>query len=159
MVGPQFAPLKTQLGPLLNGVVTFDYIVPEPTVRFPGVEEFLARYQARAGAAGVDPLGFYLPPFAYAQGQMLAQAIEATKSLDQKKIGDYMRSNPLKTIVGDISFGKGGEWAEHRILQVQYQNVRGNDLEQFKKAGTHVIVHPPQVKSGNLLFPYSDVKR
>jgi branched-chain amino acid transport system substrate-binding protein len=159
MVGPQFAPLKTQLGSLLNGILVFDYYVPEPTLDFPGIDEFLVRYQARAGAAGVDPLGFYLPPYAYAEGQILAQAVEATEGLDHKQLGDYIRTNTLKTIVGDIRFHPNGEWAQHRILQVQFQNIEGNGLDQFKKPGAQVIIHPPAVRSGDLLYPFSDVKR
>ena len=32
---------------------------------FPGIKDFLARYQARAASVGADSLGFYTPPFAY----------------------------------------------------------------------------------------------
>jgi hypothetical protein len=42
---------------------------------------------------------------------------------------------------------------------VQYQNIKDNGLDQFKKPGIHVIVYPDNVKSGQLLYPYSDVKR
>src|SRR5258708_4190109 len=48
MVGLQFAALLTKLGPKLNGIVNYDFWVPEPTLRFPGIEEFLQRYQAKA---------------------------------------------------------------------------------------------------------------
>ena len=40
-------------------------------MKFPGVEQFLVRYRERAGAAGVDPLGLYIPPYAYAEMQIL----------------------------------------------------------------------------------------
>jgi len=159
MVGLQFAALKTQLGPLLNGVIDFDYYVPEPTLNFPGIEGFIKRYQERAGAAGVDPLGFYLPPYAYAEGQILAQAAEAVGSLDQKKMGEHIRSNTYHTIVGDISFAANGEWAAPRVLQVQFQNIKDKSLDQFKQPGTQVIVYPDSVKSGKLLYPYSDIPR
>ena len=62
MVGVQTTALKTQLGPLLNGVVVQQNWVPAPTLQFPGVMDFLARYQAKAPAEGVDPLGLFLPP-------------------------------------------------------------------------------------------------
>ncbi len=159
MVGLQFAGLKTQLGPLLNGIIDFDYYVAEPTINFPGIDEFVKRYQAKAAGAGVDPLGYYLPPFAYAEGQILAEAVEATGGLDQAKLGDYIRKNTLQTIVGDIRFAENGEWAQPRVLQIQYQNIKGNDLDQFKKPGTQVIVHPPAFKSGALQYPYADIKR
>ena len=60
MIGIAFTPIKQQLGPLLNGIVAYDVYVPEPTMKFPGIEEFLKRYQEKAAAQGVDPLGYYL---------------------------------------------------------------------------------------------------
>lgn len=153
MVGPQYASIKQQLGPLLNGFVNFETYVPEPTTEFPGVKQFLARYKPKAVAAGVDALGYYLPPFSYAEMQILASAIEATKGLDQNKIGEYIRKNVHHTIVGDIRFGSDGEWVESRILQVQYQNIKDNDLAQFERTGSQVILTPAKYKSGNLQYP------
>jgi branched-chain amino acid transport system substrate-binding protein len=154
MIGLQFAALKTQLGPLLNNVVCYDLIVPEPTMNFPGIDGFLARYRARAAAAGVDPLGIYIPPFAYAQMQILERAITAVGSLDDGKLADYIRSNSFDTVAGTIKFGDRGEWAQPRILLVQYRGVAGTDVEQFKLAGKQVIVHPPQFRSGDLAVPF-----
>ena len=82
MVGLQFAAFQTKLGPKLNGIVNYDFWVPEPTLNFPGINEFLMRYQTQAEKAGVDPLGHYLPPWAHAMMQVLGQAIAVTKSLD-----------------------------------------------------------------------------
>jgi branched-chain amino acid transport system substrate-binding protein len=158
MIGLQFAALKTQLGPLLNNVVCYDLIVPEPTMKFAGLDDFLARYRARAVAAGVDPLGIYIPPFAYAQMQILERAITAVGSLDDAKLADYIRSNAFDTVVGRIKFGDRGEWAEARILLVQYRGVVGNAVEQFNNPGKQVIVHPPQFKSGELLTPFVPVR-
>ena len=52
MVGLQFASLQTSLGPMLNGIVNYDFWVPEPTLDFPGIQDVLARYQARAEGQG-----------------------------------------------------------------------------------------------------------
>jgi branched-chain amino acid transport system substrate-binding protein len=156
MVGLQYAALKTQLGELLNKIVNYDFYVPEPTVPFAGIADFLDRYQAKAAGGGFDALGFFIPPFAYANGQVLAQAVQAVGSLDQQKLADYLHANTFKTIVGDIRFAKNGEWATPRVLQIQFQGVRGNDLEQFKKAGTQVIVYPEQLASGRLIMPYAE---
>ena len=41
-------------------------------------------------------------------GQVLGQAIEATKSLDQQKLADYIRATEFSTIVGKVKFGKNG---------------------------------------------------
>jgi branched-chain amino acid transport system substrate-binding protein len=156
MVGTQYASLKTQLNEQLNRIVNYDFYVPEPTVPFPGIGEFLTRYQAAATGGGVDALGFFIPPFAYANLQVLGQAVEGVGAIDQKKLGEYLHSHSFKTIVGDISYAPNGEWAKPRVLQVQFQNVKGNDLEQFKKAGTQVILFPNDLASGKLQFPYSE---
>ena len=63
MVGLQYASVMTALGPKLNGIVNYDFWVPEPTLNFKGVEAFLKKYQAAAKGKGVDPLGYYLPTY------------------------------------------------------------------------------------------------
>jgi branched-chain amino acid transport system substrate-binding protein len=158
MIGLQFAALKQQLGPMLNGIICYDLYVPEPTMNFPGIKEFLTKYQPRAAQEGADPLGFYLPPFAYAAMQILGQAVEETKGVDQAKIAEYIHKTAFKTVVGDIRFAANGEWAEPRIIFVQYRGIAGNDLEQFKKPGTAVVVAPAQYKSGDVLAPYTEIK-
>ena len=75
----------------LNGIVNYDFWEPAKTLEFPGVDEFLKKYQARAAAEGVDPLGYYLPPFAYANMQVIEQAVEGAKSLDDEKLADWLQ--------------------------------------------------------------------
>jgi branched-chain amino acid transport system substrate-binding protein len=158
MVGLQATVFKTQLGPLLNGIVNYDFWLPVPKMDFPGVSDLMKKYQARAGAEGVDPLGYYMAPFGYAQYQVLGQAIEGTKSIDDQKLGDYIRKTTFKTVAGDISFGPNGEWAQPRVLQVQFQGIKGNDVGQFKDISTQVVVTPDAYKSGNLIYPYEKAK-
>ncbi len=154
MVGLQFAAIQKNLGPMLNGIVNYDFWVPASTLNFPGIEAFLKKYQEKAGPAGVDPLGHYLPPWAYAYLQVLGQAVEATKSIDQGKLADHMRKTTYNTIVGPVKFGKNGEWASSRALMVQFRDLKPNDLDQFKNAGSRVVLYPPSVKSGELAVPY-----
>jgi branched-chain amino acid transport system substrate-binding protein len=158
MVGLQATAIKTQLGPLLNGFTNYDFWLPVPKMQFPGVADLISRYQARAGAEGVDPLGYYMAPWGYAQLQVLQQAVEGTKSLDDAKLGDYIRANTFKTVVGDVKFGAKGEWAESRVLQVQFQHVKGNDVGQFKDISTQVVVSPAQYESGKVIYPYENAK-
>lgn len=155
MVGLQFAALIGKLGSQLNGIVNYDFWVPEPTLNFTGVEEFLQKYQAKAEGAGVDPLGYYLPPYAYAYLQILGDAVTAVGSLDQQKIADHIRSNAHDTVVGEVSFAPNGEWAKGRALMVQFQGVDDSGLEQFTKPGTRVVLWPPEWKSGDVNYPYS----
>jgi branched-chain amino acid transport system substrate-binding protein len=158
MVGLQFTTIMKSMGPMLNGVVNYDYWVPEKTMMFPGIQEFFKEYQPRAAKEGVDTLGYYLPPYAYAAMQVLGQAVTATKGLDQQKIADYIRANEFPTIVGKIRFGKDGEWAKGRTLMVQYQKVQGDDIEQFRGPGKKPVLYPEEFKSGTIIYPYSAAK-
>jgi branched-chain amino acid transport system substrate-binding protein len=155
MVGLQFGALMGQLGEKLNGVVNFHFYVPSEKMSFPGIAEFLSKFQARAKDAGVDPLGFYQPPFAYAAMQVLEQAVKATGTLDDDKLADYIHKHAFQTIVGEIKFNDLGEWAVARPIMLQFQNVQGAGLDQFKTGHKQVIVYPPQYKDGELRYPYA----
>jgi branched-chain amino acid transport system substrate-binding protein len=159
MVGPQNTSIKTTLGPLLNGFVNYDFWLPLPKLMVPGVKEMIEKYQARAKGAGVDPLGYYMAPMAYAQMQVVEQAVNAVKGFDDAKLGDYTRNATFKTLVGDVKFGKGGEWAEPRVLQVQFRNVKSGDVEQFRSMDTQVVVAPASLASGDLIYPFAEAKK
>ncbi len=126
---------------------------------FPGVGDFMKKYQARAPAEGVDPLGYYIAPWGYAQLEVLEQAVAATKSLNDDVLADYIAKTTFKTVVGNVKFGKQGEWIEPRVLQVQFQNVKGNDLAQFRDTATQVVISPPEYASGKVIYPYENAKR
>ena len=158
MVGLQATALKMQLGPMLNGFVNYDFWLPVPKMQFTGVDELIKKYQAKAAAEGVDALGYYMAPFGYAQLQVLQQAIEATKSIEDKKLADYIRGNTFKTVAGDVKFGKDGEWAQSRVLQIQFHDVKSNDVEQFRAVNTQTVVAPDEYKSGNIIYPYEKAK-
>jgi branched-chain amino acid transport system substrate-binding protein len=158
MVGMQYTAIKQQLGTQMNGLLDYDFWIPAKTMQFPGILEFLKKYQAKAPAAGVDPVGWYLPPFAYAEMQVLGDAVEATKGLDQDKLADYIRTHTFKTIVGDVTFGKDGEWSKSRVLEVQFHGIKGNDVDQFKTTATEAILEPAQYKTGTLI-PYAEAKK
>jgi branched-chain amino acid transport system substrate-binding protein len=155
MVGMQYASLIGQLGDKLNRVVNYHFFVPSPKMSFPGIEGFLKKYQAQAKDAGVDPLGFYQPPFAYAAMQVLEQAVKATGTLNDDKLAEYIHKAAFDTIVGEIRFNELGEWATARPIVVQFQNVQGSGMEQFMTGRRQVIVHPPQYKDGELEHPFA----
>ncbi len=159
MVGLQYAVFLSKLGSMLNGIVNYDFWVPEPTLNFPGIEDFLKKYQARAAEVRVDPLGHYLPPWAYAYLEVLGQAIEGAQSTDQQKVGKYLRSHTFDSIVGKVKFGANGEWATTRTLMIQFQNIEGSSVDQFRKPGKRVVLYPEAWKSGTVQYPYADVAR
>jgi branched-chain amino acid transport system substrate-binding protein len=158
MVGLQSTAIKTELGPLLNGWTNYDLWLPVPKMQFTGVDDLMKKYQARAVAEGVDALGYYMVPWAFAQLQILQQAVAATKSIDDSKLGDYIHATTFKTVVGDVRFGSDGEWEQSRVLQVQFQNVKSHNLAGFKDIATQVVVAPTEYESGNLIYPFEKAK-
>jgi branched-chain amino acid transport system substrate-binding protein len=158
MVGLQATVFKRQLGPLLNGWTNYETWVPDKKMMFDGTEDFLKKYQARAGAEGVDPLGYYLGTWGFAYIQILGEAVAATKSLDDNKLANYIGKTTFKTIMGDVKFGKGGEWAQGRMLQVQYHDIKSGELDQFRGMDTQTVLTPQQYKTGNVIYPYEKAK-
>ena len=147
MVGLQATVFKTKLGEALNGVMNYDFWLPAPKLMAGDAPAFLKKYQDRAGAEGVDPLGYYMAPYSYAYMQQLGQAIEATKSIDDTKIADYYRTNTFKTLVGDIKYGSDGEWEKDRMILAQFRGIKGNDLAQFKTMEVQPILFPDDLKT------------
>jgi branched-chain amino acid transport system substrate-binding protein len=158
MVGLQATVFKTQLGPMLNGVVNFETWLPVKSMEFPGALELLKKYQERAKAAGTDPLGYYMPVWAYAYLQVLGDSIAATKSLNDDVLADYLHKTTFKTVVGDVKFNQDGEWSVERTLAAQFQNIKGNTIDDFRDLKTEVIIYPPQFKSGEVIYPYAKAK-
>src|SRR3977135_4067263 len=151
MVGLQFTPVMESLGSSLNGIVNYHSYVPG--MKYPGIEDFLQRYAKKAAEAKVDPLGFYLPPFNYAIGQILEQATAATRSLDQKLLAKYLHGHEFNTIVGPISWGPDGERARPAVPMIQFRNVADKNVEQFRQIGKQVVLPPPQSQSGDPVVP------
>jgi branched-chain amino acid transport system substrate-binding protein len=159
MVGLQFAAVMENMGSLLNGVVNFNTWLPEPSMYFDGTKAFFETYAKRAVEAKVDPLGYYLAPYGYAMGQLIEQAVNATKSLDQKGLAKYIRENEHKTIVGSIKYGDDGEWKETATLQAQFRGVKDKNIEQFRTAGKQVILFPEKLKTGDLITPFEAARK
>jgi branched-chain amino acid transport system substrate-binding protein len=156
MVGLQYTPIMESLGSALNGILNYNTYVPG--TRYEGIDAFLARYSKRAIEAKVDPLGFYQPPFVYAIGQMLEQAISGTRSLEDRAIAGYLRANEMKTIVGPIRYAADGEWAQPRVITTQFQGVKDRNLEQFRKPGLQAILFPEDLKNGQLKAPFEQAR-
>jgi branched-chain amino acid transport system substrate-binding protein len=159
LAGLQAAAIKMQLGDAANGIVNVDLWEPVPTMQFPGVMDFLKKYQARAPAEGVDLLGYFLPPFAYSELQVLGDAVSKANTLDNDKLAQYMHSHPFHTIVGDLAFGPDGEWTKARPIWVQYHGIKGHGVDQFRGPGTVTILAPAEFKTGDMVYPYTKARQ
>jgi branched-chain amino acid transport system substrate-binding protein len=159
MIGMLVTPIKVQLGPVANGLITGENFAAASAKTIAGASDFLKRYTAKASAAGIDPLGFAWGPFAYSAGQALAQAVTETKSLDHDKLSAYMHKASFKTVSGDFSFAKDGEWSKARMVWTQVQNAQPTNLDQWREGHVQPIVWPPASQTGKLIYPYGDARK
>ena len=88
-------------GPGAEGtLMTF---APDPR-KNPMAKDVVAKFKTK----NYDPEAYTL--YSYAAVQILAQAAEAVKSTDTKKMAEYMHSGKVfKTVIGDISYDKKGD--------------------------------------------------
>jgi branched-chain amino acid transport system substrate-binding protein len=154
MIGPQTSTVQAELGPLLNGIVTYEYWLPIPAMDFPGAGKLIATYQSRAKNTPADALGYYVAPLAYAQLQVVEQAIRETGGLSDDELAGYTQTATFSTVVGDVTFGQLGEWAAPRVLTVQFRDIHTTDIAEFAEPGARVVVSPASYASGDLTYPY-----
>src|SRR6201987_4462533 len=158
-IGRLIRPIKTQRGPMLGGIVISESFVPAPSFNFPGVTDVLKRYQAKAAGEKIRPIGYAFVPFGYAAGQVLAQALETTKSLDQAKLAEYIHHHTFYTVVGEINYAPDGAWAAPRTLVTPFQNVAPGNIDQFRDRSVQPPFWTPQYKSGTMIYPYAAAKK
>ena len=156
MVGLQATVFKDKLKSKLNGIVNYETWVPSPKLLAPAAD-FFKKYQAQAAGKGIDPLGYYLGGWGYAYFQVLQQAIEGTKSVNDDKLAAYMRSHPFNTIMAqDIKFGKDGEWTKSGMLQVQYHGITdAANLDTWRGMSYQTVLTPADEATGKVIYPYA----
>jgi branched-chain amino acid transport system substrate-binding protein len=153
MVGLQATVFKNKLKTKLNGIVNYETWVPDKKEMYHGTAAFFKEYQEKA--KGIDPLGYYLGGWGYARMQVLGQAIKGAKSIDDNKLTAYLKSHTFDTVMGPIKFGKKGEWAESRMLTVQYHDITdAANLETWRGMSYQTVLGPPNLKTGNIIYPY-----
>jgi branched-chain amino acid transport system substrate-binding protein len=159
MIGPQSSAVQSQLGPLINGIVNYEYWLPTPALNFPGVSRLIATYQERAKGTPADALGYYVAPMAYAQLQVIEQAIGATGGVDDTALANYTKTATFHTVVGDVRFGRNGEWAEPRVLTVQFRNIGSSNTSEFGKPDARSVIAPSNYVSGEVIVPFREARR
>ena len=160
MVGLQSTVFKDKLKSKLNGVVNYEGWVPSPKLMTPAVASFFKKYQSLAPTEGVDPLGYYLGGWGYALLQLLGDAIEGTKSLNDDQIADYIRSHDFTLMGINVKFGKNGETTQFLGLQVQYHSITGAaNLDTWRGMRYQTVLTPPEQKTGDVIYPYANAKQ
>jgi branched-chain amino acid transport system substrate-binding protein len=88
------------------------------------VKEYVAKYGGDASGVNADVAE------AYAVGQVMAQAVQATHGFDQQKIINYLKSAAaLNSVQGPVKFDSLGENLAQKALTFQWQN--GNVVQSL----------------------------
>jgi branched-chain amino acid transport system substrate-binding protein len=155
MVGLQATFFKDKLKNKMNGIVNYETWVPDEKQMYKGTKEFFAEYQARAKAAGVDPLGYYLGGWGYAQFQVLGDAIKAAKSIEDDKVVAALKKEKFDTVMGQIKFGGKGEWADSKMMTVQYHDIPADaGPETWRGMSYQTVLEPKALETGKAIYPY-----
>jgi Periplasmic binding protein len=88
---------------------------------------------AKVGLPPLNPLGLYA--LCLCGDANPRSRHKGVNTLDDGKLAEYMRKTTFDTVASNIKFGTRGEWTEPRLLLIQYREVQGNDVEQFKQPG------------------------
>jgi branched-chain amino acid transport system substrate-binding protein len=110
-----------------------------PTANFPGnadmVKAYLAKYGGDAASVSSDV------PEAFAVGQVVQQAVEATHSLDNATLITYLHSHTFTSVQGDVKFDSTGQNTAAKSYEFQW--IKGNLLPfQLDSSNAFVPVPP-----------------
>ncbi len=135
MVGLQSTPIKTQLGPLLNGIVDYDFWLPLGGFATPAGDGFPEAVSGQGSERRRGPAGILSAALRLFRSSSAGRSGGGNEKPRPGQAGAYyLRTHTFQTVAGPITFGKDGEWTDARVLEVQFQGVQGHDLDQFKKS-------------------------
>ena len=160
LIGQLVTPIKVQLGPMQNGIVIHESFVPSPKLNFPGLDELMKRYQAKARRAedrlrSATPSCRSATPTARFWSRRSPRP-RASTTMCSPNTSTATASRPWSA---SISFGKDGEWAKPRMVLTQFQNIEPNNVDQFKNGDHQPILWPPEYKSGEMIYPYENARK
>jgi branched-chain amino acid transport system substrate-binding protein len=95
----------------------------QPFLSNPGAAEFVKLFNERATKAGLAYTGVETQAAAsYTAWQVLAAAVTATKSLDDKVLADWLKKNKVDTIQGKLRFDGPSNYGDDLMRVKQVQN-------------------------------------
>ncbi len=101
------------------------------------VKEYIAKYGGTPSDVNADVAE------AYSVGQVLAQAVQATHSLDNQKLIKYMHSGvTFDSVQGPVKFDAVGENTAQKTLTFQWQNGTLVQSIPVATVGAHAPIYP-----------------
>jgi branched-chain amino acid transport system substrate-binding protein len=106
-----------------NALSTTVFEGAPPFTNAPAVADFVKQYEERAAKAGLPyTLADVQAGVSYTAWQILEAAVTATKSLDDKKLAQWIRANKIDTITGKLRFNETGNYGDDLSKVKQVQN-------------------------------------
>jgi len=136
-VGPALPDFYQTLGPDANFI--YGATQWEPSIKGPGVPEFVAAYKEKYG---YEP-GYHAGG-GFAAGELLKQAVEKAGSFDHDKLRDTLKTLQATTIYGAYKVGENGNQEAKASYLVQWQN------------GERKLVWPDAVAEAKYVVPTPD---
>jgi branched-chain amino acid transport system substrate-binding protein len=134
-IGPALPNFVVELGDSAEFVLGFSPWEPNPVLAHPGMNEFIANYEARYG---VKPN--YHAALAYSEMQIMEAAVNDAGSFAPQEIRDSLASITVKTVMGEYKADAQGLSAREG-LTFQIQN------------GNRVIVWPKDMAEADYILP------
>jgi branched-chain amino acid transport system substrate-binding protein len=107
------------------------------------VKEYIAKYGGTPSDVNADVAE------AYAVGQVMAQAVHATNSLDNQKITNYLHSGvTLDSVIGPVKFDSLGENTVGKALTFQWQKAQLVQALPVATPGSHPPLYPKPAWTG-----------
>ena len=129
-------------------------------MQFPGIMEFLKKYQAKAPSRGHRPARLVSAALRLRQhAGPRRRRSRAPKTLDQDKLADYIRSHPFNTDRRRDQLRQGRRMVEAAGPGGAVPEHHRHRLEQFKDTKTEADLSPAEYRTGEVVAPYSEIKR
>lgn len=135
-VGPSLPEFNKNLGKLAEGIAGASQWEAIPTLRYPGIDRFVADFQKTHG---------YMPTYqaaeSYGAMEVFEAAIKKVGSLDREKVRDAFASLDVMTIFGPYKVDDKGVQIAKKALLVQWQQ------------GERKVIWPEEIAPDRIILP------
>jgi len=135
------------IGPLLNGLVNYEYWLPVPGLVNQQIDAMIAAYQFSVQEMPSGSARLLCRPLAYSQlAGIWAGCTSRWKPLTTRR-WPAIREAPRSRRWLVPSPRQGGGWAHPRVLTVQFRNIERNDiLESANPTPRRSSIHPKRLR-------------
>lgn len=118
-IAPVLSDFPARAGEMAEGVFAPSQWEPDERIPFPGTIDFIHDFKQATGK-----LPSYHAGSAYSACQILERAVNATQSLDQKKIRDFISTLDTVGVIGRFKVDNTGKQIGHNPLIIQWQGKK-----------------------------------